>query len=389
MEKAKKILIFSTAYYPFVGGAEVAVKEITDRISGIQFDLITARMKPGLASKEKIGNVCVHRLGLGFKTIDKFCLAFFGSSKAAKLHKENKYDVVWSIMASQASIAAAKFKTKNPKVKLMLTMQEGDEEEHLKRYVFGIDSLYRLLIKPWHMLVFKKADFGTAISNYLIGRMRKNGMTVPIKLIPNGVDVERFAKQISKDKQMEIRKNFGLKESDIVLVTASRLVEKNGVRDVIKSLSDLSENIKFLILGDGELKRSLEIEVKKLKVKDRVIFGGYVLYDDIPKYLKSCDIFIRPSLSEGLGNSFIEAMACRIPVIATPVGGIVDFLKDEETGYFCEPNNSESIAETVKKVINDPNKNKVIENAYQIVAEKYDWDLIAGKMEEVFNNIYK
>ena len=103
------------------------------------------------------------------------------------------------------------------------------------------------------------------------------------------------------------------------------MVIKNGVGDVIKALPKLSENIKFVILGEGELKQKLIKLAKDLGVSDRVIFKGFVSHEKIPKYLKACDIFIRPSLSEGMGNSFIEAMACRIPVIATPVGGIVDF----------------------------------------------------------------
>lgn len=395
----QKILIFSTAYCPFVGGAEVAVKEITDRIVDTQFDLITAKLDRKLPSIEKIGNINVYRVGFGFKTLDKLWLALFGHRKAAKLYKEKKYDVVWSMMASQASIAAAKFKIKESKPKLILTMQEGDEEEHLKRYVLGVNFLYRWLIKPLHLLVFQKADFGTAISNYLIERMRKNGVDVPIELIPNGVDINKFEIRNSKseiEERKKIRQELELKEGDIVLVTSSRLVKKNGVGDVIHALTKLSENIKFLILGEGYLEESLKLKAKSLKVSDRVIFMGLVSHQSLPKYLKACDIFIRASLSEGFGVSFIEAMAAKLPVIATPVGGITDFLFSPAklmrsgidaiaTGYFCEPENPESIVSTVQKVISDPNKNQIIENAYKMVKEKYDWDLIAKQMSAVFN----
>ncbi|MDP2947119.1 MAG: glycosyltransferase family 4 protein, partial [Nanoarchaeota archaeon] len=119
----------------------------------------------------------------------------------------------------------------------------------------------------------------------------------------------------------------------------------------------------------------------------RVIFMGYVEHSVLNKYLKACDIFIRPSLSEGFGNSFIEAMTCKIPVIVTPVGGITDFLIDNKTGYFCKPENSESIAKTIKKVISDPNKSRIIENAYNMVLQKYDWNLIAQQMLAIFDNI--
>lgn len=394
----KKILIFSTAYYPFVGGAEVAVKEITDRISDVQFDLITARFDRKLPKFEKVGNVGVYRVGFGFKTLDKLLLALFGYKKAIKLHKEKKYDIAWSMMASQASIAAARFKILTPEVKLILTMQEGDEEEHLKRYVLNIDLLYRWLIRPWHLLVFKKADFGTSISNYLIDRMQKNGMNVPIELIPNGVNVESFElKAWSLEERQKIRQELELKESDVVLVTSSRLVKKNGVGDVIDALKFLPDNVKFMILGSGSLEEELKQKALSSKLQTRTCFLGFVSHDNLPKYLKSCDIFIRVSLSEGFGISFVEAMACKIPVIATPVGGIPDFLVDSakplqsgievQTGYFCEPENPESVAETVKRVLADENRNQVVENAFNMVKQKYNWNLIAEQMKEVFNKV--
>ena len=82
----KKILIFSTAYYPFVGGAEVAVKEITDRISATQFDLITARFRRNLPKVEKIGAVNVYRLGVGVPVLDKLFLPFWGAWFALRLN---------------------------------------------------------------------------------------------------------------------------------------------------------------------------------------------------------------------------------------------------------------------------------------------------------------
>jgi glycosyltransferase involved in cell wall biosynthesis len=382
VEKTKKILIFSTAYYPFVGGAEVAVKEITDRISDTQFDLITAKFKRSLPKFEKIGNVNVYRLGVDVSILDKLFLPFCGALFALKLNKKNHYDFFWCIMATFASGAAYianKISFEKP-VPIILTLQEGDSEEHFKKRWFGlIDSSWALALKNTKIL--------TVISSYLGNRAREFGYQGEIKIIPNGVDVNKFKSELLKEEKIKIRKELGLKENDIALITASRLVLKNGVGDVIKALPKLEQNIKFVILGEGGLKEKLQKLAKDLGVSERVIFKGFVSHNEMPKYLKACDIFIRPSLSEGMGNSFIEAMAARISVIATPVGGITDFVKENETGYFCEPENPESIAEVVKKVISDPNKNKIIENAYSMVLEKYDWDKIAGSMKEIFYKI--
>jgi hypothetical protein len=91
---AKRILIYSTAYWPMVGGAEVAIKEITDRLADFDFVLITARLRKGLPKREKIGRVEVCRLGWG-TSLDKFWLAFWGGHFGLKLAQEGPFSAVW------------------------------------------------------------------------------------------------------------------------------------------------------------------------------------------------------------------------------------------------------------------------------------------------------
>lgn len=378
-----KILIFSTAYFPFVGGAEVAVKEITSRIEGVNFDLITAKMDKNLPSEEKVGRINVYRVGFGFKKFDKLLLPFLGAIKALNLGKKNTYKAYWCIMvtfASGAAYVANIFARK--KVPIILTIQEGDSEKYLETRRVGLVDL------SWR-LSLKRTNIVTVISSYLGDRVRRSGFKGKIKLIPNGVDVKNFSVDISEDEKNSLRQSLGLNSGDIALVTSSRLNVKNGVGDVIKAMPLISDNIKFFIFGVGELENALKNLSKDLNLERRVIFKGLVNHSDLPKFLKSCDIFIRPSLSEGFGNSFIEAMAAKLPVIATPVGGIVDFLEDGKTGYFCEPENPDSIATAINKVINDIGENRIIDNAYRMVIEKYDWDLISKQMKEIFDNVVK
>ena len=111
-------------------------------------------------------------------------------------------------------------------------------------------------------------------------------------------------------------------------------------------------------------------------------------HPEIPDYLSVCDVFIRPSRSEGFGNSFIEAMAAKIPVIATPVGGIVDFLDDNETGIFCAPNNPQSIARSVKLIMENKDLvDKIVSNSYKMVTQRYSWDHVSEKMKGVFDKV--
>lgn len=366
----KRILIFSTSYFPLVGGAEVAVKEITDRLLDIEFDLITAKQDINFPDIEKIGNVTIYRIGFGYVTLDKLLVPFWGAAKAIKLNREKHYTVFWCVMATFASGAAYIANWFQKKVPIILTLQEGDSETHLRTRWAGMIHL------SWR-LALARTSVLTAISNYLLDRAKGLGYKGKALLVPNGVNIEKFT-AIGQSRALT---------NGVTLITTSRLVEKNGVGDIIDALKFLPENVRLEILGTGPLDSKLKHHSRILNLESRIKFIGNVEHYDISKYLHEADIFVRPSLSEGMGNSFIEAMAAGLPVIATPVGGIVDFLRDGETGLFCEVKNPESIAVQVKKLSSDNLlRDRIVENAQKMVREKYDWDLIARDMRsKVFN----
>jgi glycosyltransferase involved in cell wall biosynthesis len=121
------------------------------------------------------------------------------------------------------------------------------------------------------------------------------------------------------------------------------------------------------------------------------MFVGHVDHGELPAYYKVSDIFVRPSIIEGFGVAFVEAFAAGIPVVATPVGGIPDFLYDPErdpdkapTGLFCEVRDPQSIARAVQRFIDHPELvSEVVANAKELVAAKYDWKGIARMQKEL------
>lgn len=357
-----KILIFSLTYFPHIGGAEVAVKEITNRIDNTEFDLICARLDRKLPKQEKIGNINVYRVGWGCK-IDKYLYPVLANLQARKLHKKKNYQIIQAIMAMWGGIAALFFKWLNPQIKYLLTMQSGDTDEfiHCRTWFWA----------PIYAQVYREADYIQAISQYLAQRARQFGYKGEISVIPNGVDIG-FSQQYDVEKNKK------------TIITVSRLVEKNGVEYLIKAMSFV--DAKLFIIGEGKDEKKLRKLVENLKISDKVIFKGQVNHEILPKYLQASGIFVRSSLSEGLGNAFLEAMLCGLPIIGTPVGGIVDFLKDGETGLFCQTKNPQSIAEKINLLLQDENLyNKLVQNGQKIVREKYDWKNIT----EDFKNLYK
>jgi len=408
------ILIFSLAYYPrFVGGAEVAVKEITDRIDPNEcvFDMITIGDGRDLdgrlegSATETIGNVTVYRVFKDIGPFQKLLFPFAAYFKACALHRKQPFNATWSIMANRAGFAALFFKWTHPKIPFVLTLQEGDPLDYPMKRAGPVGLIFKY--------IFRRADRITAISTFLADWAKDMGANAPIEVVPNAVDQALFRAEIAQDDIEALKVKLGKKEGDIFLVTSSRLVYKNAVDDIIGALQYLPTNVKLLVIGAGALEGELKKQAIKLKlnptietvnaaphaasaasnssvqsnVNARVLFMGFVPHADLPAYLKASDIFIRPSRSEGLGNSFLEAMAAGIPVIATPVGGIPDFLKDGETGLFCEVDNPRSVAQKVEKLMKDKESREyIIRNAKKMVEEKYQWKAIADKMKAVFDS---
>jgi len=385
----KRILIFSMAYHPYVGGAEVAVKEITDRIpqNDIEFHMVTLRFDPTLPQVEKIGNILVHRIGLPFLSatyIHKLFFQFAAAFAGIRLHKKYSYDAVWSIMAHSSGVPGGLFKTFKPDVKYLLTLQEGDPVEDIKKTMW---PLYPLFIRG-----FKKADRMQTISTYLAEWGVVMGFNGKPMVIPNGVDVALFSKESSRRELETLKQKFEKKVNSVFLITTSRLVKKNGIDTVIKALSFLPEHVSFLILGDGSEEKSLKALALEDGVRSRVYFINKVDHKEIPKYLKISDIFVRPSRSEGMGNSFIEAMAAGIPIVGTQEGGIKDFLYDPDrneevkpTGLAVDVDDAEGIAKAVLRYSSDVLlRREVTDNAKALVEARYDWKIIVPAMRKKF-----
>ncbi|MCR4276211.1 MAG: glycosyltransferase family 4 protein [Candidatus Parcubacteria bacterium] len=395
----KRILFFSLTYHPFIGGAEVAIKETTDRISqqDYSFDMITLRFDSALPKFERVGNIDVFRFGFtrpGAKiqdfnkfplVLNKYLYPFFALAVAVVLHRRKRYDAVCSVMTGYASFAPLFFKMLFPKVPYIVRSDDGDPIDYLKKRAG--------MVYPLFVRVFTKADFAITTSSYLKNFVRSMGYHGPLAIVPNGVNAAHFSKQYPLEELDALKQKLGKKEGDVYLITTSRLVKKNAVDDVIRALTLLPEQVKFLILGIGPDEKMLRTLAREKRVDGRVFFLGQVSHAEMPKYLKVSDIFIRPSRSEGFGISFIEAMVADLPVIATQEGGIADFLFDtkrnpnkETTGWAVDKNSPEQIAAAVQDILAHPEQVARVKAAAKKMAfEKYDWNLIAREMRTAFD----
>lgn len=372
----KKVLIFSLAYYPHVGGAEIAIKEITGLLTDIEWHLVTLRFSKDDKAVEKVGNVLVHRIGSGTSYLSKILFIPNAALKAVALHRQEKFDALWAMMLYMTFpiTLARMFGVRVPYV---LTLQEGDPYEHV------FERWYIKVFSPLLKSGFKNASVIQTISTYLAEWAKQQHYSGPIVVVPNGVDTASFVGE-------------RVPHNGVVLITTSRLVHKNAVDVVIKALKLLPDTVTFTILGVGTEEAALRALAKKEGVESRVEFVGHIDHKDMPAYLHAADIFIRPSRSEGMGNSFIEAFAAGLPVIATQEGGIADFLFDAKrnpglptTGFAVDVDSPEQIVQVVKYICANPEQvAAVTAEAKKLALSRYDWNTIAREMhEKVFTQV--
>jgi len=370
----KKILIFSLAYYPrHVSGAEAAVKEVTDRIRDIEFHMVTLRFDAADLAEEQVGNVRVYRISGGKKLFP-----LRAALVARRLDKAHHYDALWALMTYMLlpTMLAKVFGVHAPHI---VTLQDGDPYGK----VFG-----RLHIRPFVPIIdsgFRSASAIQAISNYLATWPRLRGSKVSVEIIRNGANPRDLKGTYDPAMVEALKAKWGKQTGDIWLVNTSRLEHQKAQDVVIRALSLLPNNIKFLVVGGGQDEHMLKELTKELKLEDRVMFAGQVTRDEVTAYRKASDIFVANSRSEGLGNAFLSALASRLPLITTGVGGIADYAKDGETAWIVPVDDPAALAHKVQEILANPQKAREIsDHARAMVEREYDWDTIATQMREKF-----
>lgn len=201
--------------------------------------------------------------------------------------------------------------------------------------------------KSWYTryLYNRRVDGVVAISRVIMELLAEAGVEPGrIRLIHSGIDPERFVRCAAA----------AVTKHDTVVGIVAALEERKGHRYLFEAAAALKRRgrkIEFLVAGEGPVRRQLEEQVKALNLADEVRFCGFV--SDAPAFLSQIDIFVLPSLYEGLGVAVLEAMAAGKPVIASRVGGLPELVADGETGLLVSPKNVEGLIEAIARLADD------------------------------------
>ena len=163
---------------------------------------------------------------------------------------------------------------------------------------------------------------------------------------------------------------------------------KKGISEFAKAISIIlkdRKDVEFLVGGDGPLFDRIDKEIRSSNSRDRVNLTGFIPHQQIQNYLNELKLLVLPSYTEGVPGVVQEAMACGTPVLATPVGGIPDLIKDGETGFIMENNSPECIAKNVIRALEHPNLDEIVKNARKLIEDEYSYEPMVQKCRAAFN----
>lgn len=205
-------------------------------------------------------------------------------------------------------------------------------------------------------------------------------------IIYNGIQLNSFRKPIDvKKKKIEL----GLRSKDPVVGNVGSLYPVKGQIYLIEAAKIVLQkipNVKFIIVGAGELENTLKEQAKNLDIANRILFLGF--REDVRELLKIMDVFVLPSLSEAMPLSLIEAMACGLPTIASNVGGISEVIDDRLTGFLITPADPDVLADRITYLLAYPELAREIgKNAVQKAKTNFDLQTMIDNYGKLYAEI--
>lgn len=369
-----------TDYFPphASGGVEHAIYEISRRLVEIGQAVTVLTLQPHRrTSRETLDGIAVIRVpGLELSRFFGVQVAVSAEVWPALLRElvAKRFDIVHvHTLFFHGSLAGALL-TKLRQAPLVTTAHLGSPED-LPGIVGRVTSIYERTVGR---LIINRSARVIAVSNAVAAHLRPLARHPErIGVIPNGVDLERFAPAATPPS------------GPPVVLFVGRLIFNKGPQFLVEAMPAIvakHPDARFRFAGDGPMQDELEKRVRELGLEGQVEFLGQ--REDIPELLRQATIMARPSLSEGMPLVALEAMACGLPVVAADVGGTAEVVQDGVTGYVIEPENVEQLVERVNRLLGDAAlRHEMGRAAREFVEHGYDWSSIAQRTLTVYEGV--
>jgi glycosyltransferase involved in cell wall biosynthesis len=402
MAENLKVCIFTETYFPVVGGGETQARLLAEGLVAEDYPVLvlTRRSDPSFARQERVGKFTIHRLPpTGRHHLNKWGLLF--SSLPALFRLRKHYDIL--VVSGFRVIGMAAVLTSKFFGKACLLKSDNNGELSGAFFRGGLEKaglksggvLFKAFISLRNRML-RQADGFIAISSQIADEYHANGVhTARISRIPNSVDTKLFH-PVDQESKGTLREKLGLPIDKRLVIFTGRLVSYKGLPlllNVWERVAIEHPDTALILVGGGSLdifnvEKQLRDFVAARQLDNKVLFCGEVR--NVYEYLQASDIFVFPTEKEAFGISVIEAMACGLPVISTPVGGLKEIVVHECNGLVVQPGQEENLYQALKRLIMDkPLADSLGGAALQSARDCYSVERVTKKYLDLFHRLSK
>ncbi|MFZ5857420.1 MAG: glycosyltransferase family 4 protein [Chloroflexota bacterium] len=367
-----KIALLSEKYTPDIGGLAISTERLARLLTSAGHEVRvfapTVSAPPSEARTLLSNGIHLTRFG-AHKRVDDTLVDWFELIVAE--HRREPFDILHAYFLPQAGFVAA-YAGKYLGVPSVVSIRGND----IERAAFDPSKFSHV------MYALQNASAVTTNASEL-ARKAKAFIDREIFLIPNGIDTERFKPMETNEGLAEnlftTKYTKEHKEKVAVIGFVGELREKKGMRALLSGYAQIAKSRSASLLIVGEIREGEDknaFEEFRTQVSGRnlgsVVVTGAVPHSDLPAYYSLMDVFVHPSLRDGMPNAVLEAMACGVPVVATPVGGVLDVLVDGNNGSAVNVNDAEMLAVKITELLDDPEKrSRLGKHARETIMEKF------------------
>jgi len=361
-----RVVVLTTYFRPIVGGVESNAERLARFLhaSGFEVRVLTKRIAPSLADAEDMDGVPVERIGpFGERSASgKWRLLPFVCRWL--IRQAATYDVVCCVDYRGVGIAAIAARAITGRRVVLQAQTPG--------------GLVRSLLTWPVIAVYRRADAFACISHGLEREARAAGVPADrVHFLPNAVDILRF-RPAEADERRSLRRHWAVPDNTVVCLFVGRLSREKGLMDLMAAWNLVRPaNAVLLVAGPDMVDHPWNVGPAAREYVEQHDLGSSVRFlgsiEDVAPLLRVADVVIQPSHFEALGLSAVEALASGVPVVASAVGGLLDFVVDGENGKLCPPQDPEALSVCIRIFITDDDfRHRASDRARGSVIEQYD-----------------
>lgn len=399
-EAGLRVCMLLESYHPVVGGMETQARSLARALTarGVELSIVTRRMSRDMPAHERIDDVPVWRLApVGQNSRLRWPLLL--TSIPHLIRRRKQYDILFVPGFRVLGIAATLVSRLLRKACILKADSRGEMSGEffqggLERMKIGSASLIaRAFIAARNRLLLKAQAFVSIYREMTEEFITCGAPPERVHLIPNMVDAGAF-RPVSADEKRELRQRLNLPETHRLVLSVGRLVSYKGLPLLLRAWKRIcaqETDTTLVIAGSGGVdiyncETELHRYVDANDLSERVVFTGEIR--NANEYMQACDILAFPTENDAFPLTLIEAMACGLPVITTPVGGIKDAVANEDNALVVQPGDEEEFLQALNRLLSDGElRERLGRAATKTVLQRYTADMVADAYVRLFTTL--